>query len=566
MNVNHETLADRLSAVMAQGEERLRQQRAQNSAAVAELLLETLQPDRTRLQPATAIAQFDPATPPAQRLRLPRHTVLRTQAPRAGAAAQACRFLTACDVDLWPVEIAQVEYVSDPAALASTEARAGCRMRLRIPDSVARLTFADLEGFDVLRFHLHAEHDFALELYDALLDSGTAAMARSARAAAAWSAARFAPAGLTPAESLLPADPRVLPAERLLRDYFVLPEKLLFVELQGLSSAASAAGRELELLLTFSGARPALRGLRADHLRLGCVPVVNLFRPEPKLLRLEPSRSAHPLTIDSAASNAEIYAVESLELREPEQPWRPCRPLYAAQALAEADANIFYRVARARRADEEDPRGEFHLMLADARTGGLPAVPLQGRLRVWATNGAAASRLVSNEWLLSDQGMDARLLGAPTAALRPSRRPVVGVRRLVERLDRLQARETEPQALLRAALLENAALDFDPEEPCATEAARRTWALAQINGITEVQIQHREVPRANDAPPAFLRLIVLTLDARVFSTGGARLFGAAVNEFLTQNQPADRYTTVAVKTTEGGFHQWPARNGLQNPL
>src|SRR5205807_706826 len=102
------------------------------------------------------------------------------------------------------------------------------------------------------------------------------------------------PVGFDRAEGLLPYGPRSFVGYRLLTEFFAFPDKFLFADLnlRGLTPTGSPArrpGARLELFVYLDRAAPDLeQHVSADTFRLGCTPVVNLYRQ-----RAEPIRLTH---------------------------------------------------------------------------------------------------------------------------------------------------------------------------------------------------------------------------------------------------------------------------------
>src|SRR5581483_8940609 len=65
-------------------------------------------------------------------------------------------------------------------------------------------------------------------------------------------ASAILPVGYTEGEAMLPPTPRSYDGYRLLREYFMLPERFLFFELNGLKQALpNPPGNQLDIIITF---------------------------------------------------------------------------------------------------------------------------------------------------------------------------------------------------------------------------------------------------------------------------------------------------------------------------
>ncbi|MFW5678386.1 MAG: type VI secretion system baseplate subunit TssF, partial [Rhodosalinus sp.] len=101
-------------------------------------LLEIVYPHYLAPTPSMMVAELQPdmENPAlAEGFRVPRHTELRSSVIEG--AQKACRFRTAQDLTLWPLEIAEAEYIDGRGALVAAgvvrdaPGRAAIRLRLR---------------------------------------------------------------------------------------------------------------------------------------------------------------------------------------------------------------------------------------------------------------------------------------------------------------------------------------------------------------------------------------------------------------------------------------------------
>ena len=109
---------------------------------------------------------------------LPRDSVLRAT---LGKDSQTpCEYRTAHSVTLWPLQVAEAEYISNPAAalgrLAASEPRAKAALRITLR-SGAEIPFASLE-LDNLPLYLNGLDELPFRLYEQLLGNRIAVFAR----------------------------------------------------------------------------------------------------------------------------------------------------------------------------------------------------------------------------------------------------------------------------------------------------------------------------------------------------------------------------------------------------
>ncbi len=209
---------------------------------ITEGLLSVLYPHFLRPIPPMTVAEFrlDPTQGKLTTgLKIPRGTVLYSR-PIEGVP---CKFRTCYEATLWPIEVAEAKWTTPDKLnppLRAPEAVAALRVELRCLSDV---------GFDKLkvpslRFYLHGESDIAHTLYELLSNNCTQIVLRdpanTRKPPITLPANSLRPMGFTENESMLPYPRRSFVGYRLLQEYFSLPEKFFFFELQGLEGTAQA--------------------------------------------------------------------------------------------------------------------------------------------------------------------------------------------------------------------------------------------------------------------------------------------------------------------------------------
>ena len=284
-------------------------------------LLGLLYPHYLAPIPSFAVLQFDPdpsgLTAPTG-FQVPKGTRLHTQP----VANVACRYRTAYPVTLWPMAVADAEWLAPPFP-RQFRPPAGTAAVLRIVfelDAGAR--FAELE-LDRVRLYLNGDPQVVADLYEALLNRMTQVAFRDPDATADDTRVTLAakdcvfPVGFDAGEALLPSPSQALPGYRLLTEYFAFRQKFEFIDLGGFAEARKVAGgRRLEVLFFADKTRERElleQGVEAGTFRLGCTPVVNLFEQTAEPVRLTHARSEYRIVPDVAVPNGmEVYSVESV--------------------------------------------------------------------------------------------------------------------------------------------------------------------------------------------------------------------------------------------------------------
>jgi len=259
--------------------------------------------------------------------RVPKGTALVSKATVDGLA---CRFQTAYDVDLWPFTVASAEWRQPermqrpPRATVGTQAVAAVRLRLKCHRDVV------FNGLPIskLRFHLAGDASVVYSLYELLSEKCIEIQLRDPKdekRLISLEPAQLRMVGFEADENLLPFVRRSMDGHRLLQEYFALPEKFLFFDLEGLEPLAQAGfGEEAEIVFLFSLFERAERqqvlelGVNERTFRLGCTPAINLFPQASEPILLSQVRHEYTVSPDSRHfASMEIFSIEEVIATNP---------------------------------------------------------------------------------------------------------------------------------------------------------------------------------------------------------------------------------------------------------
>ncbi len=138
----------------------------------------------------------------------------------------------------------------------------------------------------------------------------------------------------------------------MIQEYFVFPEKYLFIDVDGLGDGVTASlgeGKEVDLLVLL--ANPPRRPITVDRasLRLNCAPIVNLFRKTSEPVRLDQTQIEYRLPPDSYRERStEIHSILKLSASSAyEDDSRVFQPFYSFDHGAQrADSRAFWTARR----------------------------------------------------------------------------------------------------------------------------------------------------------------------------------------------------------------------------
>lgn len=319
---------------------------------ICQSLLNVVYPHYLRPIPSMTVVHLEPDPgSPGGGFRVPAGSTL--VAPPADGVR--CRFRTCYDVDIRPLRVGDAAWQGTRGldlGAAGGEASAVLRVRL---ETTGDQTFEELE-LDALRFYLDGDLPLVSTLYELLDNACYRVVVRdpgSPEKTVTLPGKSLRPVGFGQEEGMFPNPGRAFLGYRLLLEYFVFPQKYLFLDLEGLGRLGSAGfGPAAELLFlvgSFEGTdRQQIleRSVTEDTLRLGCTPVVNLFEGDSEPIRLNQRRAEYQMRARGPDEHPyEIFSIDDVWAVTPSPPRRVhFQPFfsYRHRALADERPTFWY--------------------------------------------------------------------------------------------------------------------------------------------------------------------------------------------------------------------------------
>jgi len=521
--------------------------------------------------PSTGIVALhsDPDATPPDGLPVPRHSVLYAR-PVGGVR---CRFRTAYDVELWPIEVASAELVS-AAALGQPvpdDVRSALRIRLR---ALGGHAFADL-GFEQLRFFVDAQPGTAHRLYELLLRDprGLLVQAEPGKPGQLLPASAVRPVGFARDEGLLEYGDESFLGYRLLQEYFAYPEKFLFVELGGLDALRlhrDGTDLDLSVLLSESPAELDLR-VTGEMLRLGCTPAVNLFEMNVDPIRVTHTAVEHPVVPDVRNPNAyEVYAIQSaVSVDRASGRTTRFEPIYTVRHGAQAGSGgAYWHAARRESLRRDDAGSNVFISLVDEKWNPLAPPSDVLTLEALCTNRDLPARLA-----FGDPRGDFEIQGSPAVTR------VVSLRNPSEPLRAPVGRSSRWRIISHLAL-NHLSLQGDGQDGAALDALREILKLydfadspvtrQRIAGL--IGLRTRRIVRRTGigGHAGFARgtEVELVFDPALYTGTGVFLFASVLEAFLGLYAATNSFTETVARTRgrEGVLKRWAPRAGEKRLL
>ena len=512
---------------------------------------------------------------------LPRHSVLRSRLMEGEQTP--CEFRTAADLTMWPVEIAEAEYIDGRGELVAagvtgdTPAQAGIRLRLRRTDGDP---IRDL-AMDSLVMHLNTGTGNSWLLLELLCAQVRGLAGRSTDRRADWTQrlpdARVVQRGFEPEEALLPTPRRSFDGYRLLQEYFAMPERFLFVELQGLQPALKkAAGSDVDIyLLLGEGRRELAPMVVPEAFTLNAVPAVNLFPKRCDRVHVTTrDTEQHVVANRTAGMDFEIYSLDSVVgISGSGEEDVIFRPFYSADDFtASGERHPAYYTVRRRmrqRSEKERLRGvrtsylgsEMYVTLVDRAQAPYPAQMDQLAVKAMCTNRDLPMLLATGDadvFQLPDGG-PVKSIRLPVSPTRPHPTLAQGdtAWRLISHL-----------SLNYASIAETGKGDTG-------EALRELIGLyaplgdrvveKQLEGIVSVSTRPIVRRMSDEVLSTALRGLEITIgfDESFFEGSSVYVLGAVMERFFRRYATINSFTeTVLTTQKRGEIARWRPEKGL----
>lgn len=478
-----------------------------------------------------------------------------------------CEFRTCYPVTLWPIEVESVRVdLPGPTDVSGRPAPAGLAINLR---TVGDARFRELD-IDRLRFFLSGESPLVHRVYEMLFGhTAGIELRRGDGPPIALGKAALGEVGFDKDEGLLPYSSRSFLGYRLLQEYFHFPEKFFFFEVGGLSALRQGGfDRDATLLVVLDQPPKLDQKLEPQTFRLGCTPIINLFRRTAEPIRLDHSHVEYRVVADERRPRTtEVYSIDKVtSLPRGARTPTEFQPFYSFKHSFERHKpHTFWHATRRPSERKDDSGTEVFLTLVDRDFRPTRAANDVVVSQITATNRDLPGMLPfgdpDGDFEVENAAPVRRVtcLTKPTRTVRPPRR--YGAQwRLISHLSLNfvspveGGSERDPEALREILKL----YDFS-DSPAVQQ---------QILGVTGVS--SRQVWRRiqSERGSGFARGIEATLefDEARYVGSGVYLFASVLEKFLGLYVAINSFSEMIATTRQRGtFKRWPPRSG-QQPL
>jgi type VI secretion system protein ImpG len=492
------------------------------------------------------------------------------------AKGTTCTFNTSYQVTLWPVHVTACELLRRPfsAPQVPGSANALSVLHITLTCQSPKLTFDQFDParFCALRFFLQGQDHHVLPLYELLLNDTrliALAAAPTDEQPICLAPTQLQGVGCGPDETMLPYGPRSFPGYQLLTEYFAYPFKFLFVDLLGLDAPQLHRCRsELNIYFYFDRVAPQLENaVSPETLRLGCTPIINLFRKRAEPIKLTHTVSRYPVIPDARRrTDLEVYSVDHVSSTSEGGDILEYHPLFAITDGAGHESQRMFWTSTRQAAETTsrtpDKGTEVYLSIVDLDLD--PYRPADRTLILETTclnrDLPGALQRPHAELVQGGPFQAVDLLGGLTSTVRPT------------------AQRRREWALLSHLCLNHLSISNQAadghEDPLSVAALRRMLELydfsdtdaakRKILGITGVG-HRRVVGRVSGVGGGFCRGIdvTITFDEDKFPEHGIFLFASVLERFLALYCSINSFSrmTARIQQRDGVLRRWEPRTG-----
>lgn len=513
---------------------RVRQKLDDSLPELTDSLLETLYPHYLAPFPAMSVVALEPSEAVDSQQILPRHTELAAE-PVGG---DVCRFRTTQAVPLLPLRVSGVQLMAQPIeapALPGVNAAGAVRITLE-PTGRQRI---DTLSAERLRFYIRAPQRQAAA-FQALLHNHTLAVAIARHSAddAPQRLARGAlrPLGFCDDEALIPYQPNSFTGYRTLTEFFGLPEKFQFFEIE---LGAFAAEDRLDLYFYLDRAPGSLeRGIGREQLLLNCTPIVNLFEARAEPVPLDGTRTVYPLLADARRPRTnEVHSVRAVTLIDGRGETQESRAFFH-RLTDRSEGDVYWQLERHAEGPEGLP-GTVSIAFVDERDRPQSVPDTVASIEILATNGDLPGRLPfggGQPYLTLSQGAD--LVDTVTCLMPPT-----PIRRRGDPDDRAW-RLLSHLSLNHLSIVDDGVASLRSilrlyDNVAAPETRRMIDAIHDVRSAPAVARLGETMVRGTE--------IVLTLDEDRIEGGQAWLFASVLDRFFGAYTTVNSFTRLTLR-------------------
>ncbi|MDH5570339.1 MAG: type VI secretion system baseplate subunit TssF [Gammaproteobacteria bacterium] len=536
---------------------------------LSDAMLSVLFPHYQRPIPSMSIVQFKADQSQLEsKYTIAANTLLETEQFQG----ENCRFSTVYDNHLLPISIVSASIMGRPFTTPGSGSVRGASgvLKLSLKTFNDEITFAELKP-DNLRFYLKGQPQHIHPLYELLLNNCqnvVLSQSETDPSPVFMGNQVIKPVGFNMDEGLLPYPASSFMGYRLLTEYFVFPEKFMFIDFTGLAaSIPDDAGSQLDIYVYLDSSDVELEhNISEQSFVMGCTPVINLFEHKADPVKLDHTETEYQVIPDTRRPiGYEIYSIDKVVASDSSGNDREYRPLYGLNHEQQQSADSVFWFAQRRDSKmgnfQRDEGTDVFLSLIDLQFNPNIATDTTIITDTTCSNRDLPARLPFNQDHPKLQCIDSappceriRCLTQPSQTIRPPLRNHARWR-LISHLNlnylSLTGRDDATEALKEILRL------YDFKESSATRAL--------ISSILNVDARPISAPLTIDGHATMCRgmEVEIELDDTQLAGSSSYLFASVLESFFGLYCSINSFTRVLVKvkSKEGYLKKCPPRAG-----
>lgn len=541
---------------------RLRQKLDDEMPELTHSLMHLLWPNYMRPLPSFSMLQFQPLTRAGPAQIAERETIVESK-PLNGVQ---CRFRTCYETQIQALDIRAVDFaVNGDGAVLTLRTEMSCG---------GFLAELDLEH---LRLHLAGEQYISQMLYLCLLrnltdielvplDAAGEPFKNEIRQDICFRlpGANVTPVGFAEEHSLIPYPLNTFRGYRFLQEYFVLQDKFLFVDVNGLEAIRGFPHARREqvrgLSLRFNIRKSGIQRLRPglENIKLHCTPIVNLFKHDALPVRLDGKHDEYLLLPSSMElQHCGVFSVDEVMGWLPGgigyRPYVPFESFEHDPSFDVPEARPHYSVRQRNSLLHEGMDTYLSFGTRDLQTHETLSIELT------CTNQNLPLQLRVGDICLAAKGTPEFLSFRNITLATPSYAPPINrdfLWRLISNMSLNYLSLANVEAL--KVILETYDLPRYYDQQAEKVSKRLLGGLKKI--------QHQPIDRLHKGLPLRGLRTELTIDPEGYvGEGDLFVFASVLNEFFALYASLNSFHELQVKSTQGEVYKWTPRMG-QQPL
>ncbi len=504
-------------------------------------LLQLILPHYLQPVPSATIIQFSPKPGLMEIMNVPAGIAVAS-VPVDGTS---CQFTTSYEVSVHPLQLTDARLEKAP----------GGSMQLRF---FFRLTGPTLQNWrpEKLRLLIGGSYENAADRYHLILNNTRAIRLVPGQGGQAVTLPKknLKPVGFGNNEALLPYPSQSFPGYRLLQEYFTLPHKFLFFEVEGWQHWTDRGqGDSFEMAFDLAPPPHEPPQCKREHFILAATPAINVFKHPAEPILLDHRYTEYRVRpADQQGGNYQVYSLKKvigfIKGTVKQRIYMPFE-MFGAQT---GDTAIYHI---SRRISPIGEHTEIYLSVAYPRETGVPQTETLS-LDLLCTNAHLPESLqlgdISQSTETSPSLLDFKNIHPPTAAVQPP----IGKDLLWRLLSHLSLNYLSLcnienlKALLRLYI-------FPGTRNRAAVVAnnKRVDGLMEITASTADRLVRGQMMRG--------RQLLLKADGSSFASyGDLYLFGTILDRFLASYSSINSFTRCKLEDQHTGeTYQWPIRIG-----